>query len=216
MGIVVLTPYILQRSKIDKRLFSMFHREKSIKLKNESIAWKNDRQINPVDCATIEAFQGKERKIVIVSCVRSRQENVTTDMKHHLGFMSQPQRSNVALSRAQDFLVVVGNAKLLLTDGMRKLNEEPRARHTPGQQEVHFGGTGCWNTVLERFLSMKAVINVGAPATPPEELFRTAYKMAHGQLTPSCAGDSVASSHADPNHVIIDDDVETAPLVQME
>lgn len=177
-NIVVLTPYILQRQRIDQRLFGMFHRDRSIRLRDDSLGLRFDgKPFNPIECATIEAFQGKERKIVIVSCVRSREDEVKTDVRHFLGFLSQPNRSNVALSRAQDFLIVVGNAKLLLTEGMRKLHDAPRA--TKVGDEVHFGGGGNWNMVMERFLQMKAVINVGAPATPPEELFKKAYEMAH-------------------------------------
>ncbi|EIW74342.1 P-loop containing nucleoside triphosphate hydrolase protein [Coniophora puteana RWD-64-598 SS2] len=55
---------------------------------------------------TVESFQGQERRVIIVSTVRTRR----------LGFMSEPQRMNVALTRARALLIVVGNPLLLCRD----------------------------------------------------------------------------------------------------
>lgn len=54
---------------------------------------------------TVDAYQGRQNVVVIVSLVRnnSRQEQ---------GFLKQPERINVALSRAQDKLVIVGAAEM--------------------------------------------------------------------------------------------------------
>jgi superfamily I DNA and/or RNA helicase len=44
----------------------------------------------------------KENRIIIVSLVRSNEEN-------KVGFLFKPNRINVALSRAKDRLVIIGN-----------------------------------------------------------------------------------------------------------
>ncbi|KAJ2202195.1 Protein zgrf1, partial [Coemansia sp. RSA 518] len=51
-----------------------------------------------------------ERDIIIISCVRSEK----------IGFIANPNRVNVALSRARHHCLVVGSRKLLQTNGMWK------------------------------------------------------------------------------------------------
>lgn len=54
---------------------------------------------------TVDRFQGIEREIVIVSFVRNNN-------KGNIGFAKDPKRINVALSRAQNLLVIVGCSEL--------------------------------------------------------------------------------------------------------
>lgn len=51
------------------------------------------------ECNTIDSFQGQERDVIIMSCVRS----------HGIGFLSDPQRLCVALTRAKHTLIICGN-----------------------------------------------------------------------------------------------------------
>ena len=46
-----------------------------------------------------EEFQGQERRIIIVSTVRSNPEYVHTDNQYKLGFLKNPKRFNVAITR---------------------------------------------------------------------------------------------------------------------
>eukprot|EP00730_Choanoeca_flexa_P018671 TRINITY_DN9090_c0_g1_i1.p1 TRINITY_DN9090_c0_g1~~TRINITY_DN9090_c0_g1_i1.p1 ORF type:complete len:1018 (+),score=309.09 TRINITY_DN9090_c0_g1_i1:46-3054(+) len=57
----------------------------------------------PSDCrglqiSTVDAFQGGERKVMVLSCVRTA----------GVGFIDNPQRVNVALTRAKHHLLIVG------------------------------------------------------------------------------------------------------------
>eukprot|EP00741_Cyanophora_paradoxa_P009189 tig00001477_g8899.t1 len=71
-----------------------------------------------VRVGTVEEFQGQERPVIIVSTVRSNSGNDWTgfDAKFNLGFVNNPQRFNVAITRPEACLIVVGNPKVLLQD----------------------------------------------------------------------------------------------------
>jgi len=63
-----------------------------------------------VDISTIDAFQGKESNIVILSCVRGYSNNVG------IGFLNDVQRMNVALTRAKIFLFVIARCRTILVN----------------------------------------------------------------------------------------------------
>ncbi|GJQ70797.1 hypothetical protein Trydic_g725 [Trypoxylus dichotomus] len=65
---------------------------------------------------TVEEFQGQEFKVIILSTVRSNKNILPCDSLHNLGFITQPKRLNVALTRAQALTIVVGNPHLLIHD----------------------------------------------------------------------------------------------------
>ncbi|KFR17004.1 Uncharacterized protein C4orf21, partial [Opisthocomus hoazin] len=56
-----------------------------------------------VQVSTVDAFQGAEKEIVVLSCVRTRQ----------IGFIDSEKRMNVALTRAKRHLLMVGNLACL-------------------------------------------------------------------------------------------------------
>ena len=45
--------------------------------------------------------------------VRSNESLVSSDIHHNLGFLSNPKRFNVAITRAQALLIIVGNPHVL-------------------------------------------------------------------------------------------------------
>lgn len=69
------------------------------------------------EVGTTELFQGREKRVIIISTVRSRQqEELASDFRFTLGFLGNFKRTNVALSRARSLVVVVGNLALLSKD----------------------------------------------------------------------------------------------------
>lgn len=65
---------------------------------------------------TVEGFQGQERKVIIISTVRSCNNLIDEDIKYALGFVASPRRLNVAITRARALLIILGNPKLLILD----------------------------------------------------------------------------------------------------
>ena len=88
----VITPYEGQRAHVVALMLR--HGSLSQKLYSE------------VEVASVDAFQGREKDYIILSCVRSNEHQ-------GIGFLSDPRRLNVALTRAKYGLVVLGNPKVL-------------------------------------------------------------------------------------------------------
>ncbi|KAI8619601.1 P-loop containing nucleoside triphosphate hydrolase protein [Chytriomyces sp. MP71] len=72
--------------------------------------------LGSVDVGTVEDYQGMERRIIVISIVRSRVKFVNADLAHDVGLVRSPARMNVAMTRAQALLVVVGNPHVLAID----------------------------------------------------------------------------------------------------
>ena len=60
--------------------------------------------------------QGQERRVIIISTVRSNPEYVQMDNQYKLGFLRNPKRFNVAITRAKALLIIVGNPHILSQD----------------------------------------------------------------------------------------------------
>ncbi|XP_064361443.1 RNA helicase Mov10l1 [Dromaius novaehollandiae] len=91
----VITPY---RKQVEKIRFLL----RSIDLED-------------IKVGSVEEFQGQEYLVIILSTVRSN-EGSFGDEKHCLGFLSNPKRFNVAVTRAKALLIVVGNPHVLVKD----------------------------------------------------------------------------------------------------
>lgn len=62
-----------------------------------------------VHCATIDSFQGQEAQIIIISLVRSNEQG-------EIGFLKEYRRMNVAMTRAKEKLIVLGDSATLGND----------------------------------------------------------------------------------------------------
>ncbi|WOK91590.1 helicase sen1 isoform X4 [Canna indica] len=90
VSVGIITPYKLQLKCLQREFDEVMNTEEG-----------KDIYIN-----TVDAFQGQERDVIIMSCVRASH--------HGVGFVSDIRRMNVALTRARRALWVVGNANALM------------------------------------------------------------------------------------------------------
>lgn len=96
----IIAPYRKQVEKIRKALNTVGELKK----------WKD------IKVGSVEEFQGQERKVIIVSTVRSSVNYVKMDQDFNIGFLSNEKRFNVAMTRAKGLLIVVGNPVILSKD----------------------------------------------------------------------------------------------------
>lgn len=88
----IITPYEGQRSFVVSSM-------------SASGSFKKDLY-REIEVASVDAFQGREKDFIVLSCVRSNEHQ-------GIGFLSDPRRLNVALTRARYGLVILGNPKVL-------------------------------------------------------------------------------------------------------
>ena len=86
-------------------IICMYEKQREVidQMKAEA-AWLGDaRRLVKID--TVDSYQGKENRIVIVSTVRNHPDGFP-------GFLKSPNRVNVAMSRAMERLFIVGSTKM--------------------------------------------------------------------------------------------------------
>uniref|UniRef100_A0A669P0X8 RNA helicase n=1 Tax=Phasianus colchicus TaxID=9054 RepID=A0A669P0X8_PHACC len=71
--------------------------------------------LSDIKVGTVEEFQGQECVVTILSTVRSYEDTLAEE-EYYLGFLSNPKRFNVAITRAKALLIVIGNPHLLVKD----------------------------------------------------------------------------------------------------
>ncbi|KAL3639340.1 hypothetical protein CASFOL_017247 [Castilleja foliolosa] len=90
VSVGIITPYKLQLKCLQREFKDVLNSDEG-----------KDIYIN-----TVDAFQGQERDVIIMSCVRAS--------NHGVGFVADIRRMNVALTRARRALWVMGNANALV------------------------------------------------------------------------------------------------------
>ncbi|XP_055790486.1 RNA helicase Mov10l1 isoform X1 [Salvelinus fontinalis] len=72
--------------------------------------------LSDIKVGSVEEFQGQEFLVIILSTVRANESVQGNDLQSILGFLSNPKRFNVAITRPKALLIVVGNPHILVKD----------------------------------------------------------------------------------------------------
>lgn len=101
-----LTPRRVRAERIDFAIISPYKAQ--VRLLRQLL--KRDDFLKPfrrqVSINTVDAFQGQERDVVIISMVRANEQG-------HIGFLGDLRRMNVAITRARYKVIIVGHAETL-------------------------------------------------------------------------------------------------------
>ncbi|KAJ8724040.1 hypothetical protein PYW07_008020 [Mythimna separata] len=92
----IVTPYIRQ----------VYHIKKTLRELN----------FDKIEVGTVEAYQGKEKRVIIISTVRANCNLLDHDAKFQLGFLVDDKRFNVAITRAKAKCIIIGNPLCLEKD----------------------------------------------------------------------------------------------------
>ncbi len=93
----IITPYEGQRAYVVNHM-----------AKNGALGAEPYREI---EVASVDSFQGREKDFIILSCVRSNEQQ-------GIGFLRDHRRLNVALTRAKYGIVIVGNPRILMKNAL--------------------------------------------------------------------------------------------------
>ena len=85
-------------------------------LRNLARNKRNKIAMGEVGIGPLEAFQGLESRLVIFCTTRTRDRFLEQDAARGLGVINEPRRYNVAMTRAKEGLVVIGNPAVLAQD----------------------------------------------------------------------------------------------------
>lgn len=80
----IISPYRAQRDRLNEQFEELYPK---------------------VEIGTVDSFQGREKKIIILTTVRSN--------TRHVGFLRNEKRLNVAITRAKSLLIIIGNSSTL-------------------------------------------------------------------------------------------------------
>lgn len=84
------------------------YKQQVVLLKKVFQSQLGDLAVKDIDFNTIDGFQGQEKDIIMISCVRAEPD------AHGVGFLSDTRRMNVAITRAKSALWILGNEKSLV------------------------------------------------------------------------------------------------------
>ncbi|KAG2155818.1 SEN1 N terminal-domain-containing protein [Suillus bovinus] len=95
---------------------------------------------------TVDGFQGQEKDIIILSCVRAGPG------VQSVGFLSDVRRMNVAITRARSSLFILGHAPTLerSDENWRKIVQDARERSLLTEADISFFTTQAVNPAVRR------------------------------------------------------------------
>ncbi|XP_058743731.1 uncharacterized protein LOC131616418 isoform X2 [Vicia villosa] len=182
ISVGIITPYKLQLKCLQREFEEVLNSEEG-----------KDLYIN-----TVDAFQGQERDVIIMSCVRAG---------HGVGFVADIRRMNVALTRARRALWVMGNANALThSEDWKALIADAKSRNCymdteslpkdflvpkgavytplPGKAPLNMRGMRSGGPRYNRSMEMHMESRVGAPFEDDERMNGASVSSRNGNHRP--------------------------------
>mmetsp|Transcript_32843 Transcript_32843/g.79481 ORF Transcript_32843/g.79481 Transcript_32843/m.79481 type:complete len:354 (+) Transcript_32843:580-1641(+) len=75
-----------------------------------------EKYYHDVNVGTIENYQAVEQDVIVLSLTRANHEFVDNDVKKRMGVFGQPKQANVAMTRAENLFIVVGDPSVMWRD----------------------------------------------------------------------------------------------------
>lgn len=97
----IVTPYKAQTESLKKAFEKKYGQSEA------------EKMFEKLEISTVDRFQGQEKDIIMLSCVRSGSYS-----RNSIGFLKDPNRLNVAVTRAKSSLWVFGNGQTLSSNAM--------------------------------------------------------------------------------------------------
>ncbi|TMD10701.1 MAG: hypothetical protein E6J02_00130, partial [Chloroflexi bacterium] len=137
--------------------------------------------VPPDDIESVDAFEGRESDAVILSLVRSNDRAA-------IGFLNDPNRVNVAISRAKKLLVIVGDSKTVIGGAPELFG--PLFEHS--QEDGLVAGVGAVVTACQRVGIRSQVQRLSRPRRGDRRRNRRRRRPRDGQEVASVNGESPA------------------------
>eukprot|EP01091_Cochliopodium_minus_P012473 TRINITY_DN3787_c0_g1_i1.p1 TRINITY_DN3787_c0_g1~~TRINITY_DN3787_c0_g1_i1.p1 ORF type:complete len:722 (+),score=289.64 TRINITY_DN3787_c0_g1_i1:1792-3957(+) len=167
----VITPFFKQTKKI--RDYLRLQREKGY---------------GDVKVGSVEEFQGHEKKILIISTVRSSKRHLNNDQHFGLGFLKNIKRINTSITRACMMLVFVGDPYILCQDeNWKKIIDECKKNGNYNGKELneeYFKERETKDLPLETLPEIK-VPNLGKTPPPQEKVVEPTTTQQQQNSTPT-------------------------------
>jgi len=108
--------------------------------KEKLMLMAEEEKLTDVEINTVDGFQGAEKDIIIISCVRSGSS---------IGFLSEGERLNVAITRAKRSLIILGNINTFerKSNMWKQLIEDARSKNV-----VFAAGAQSMKSILSRVI----------------------------------------------------------------
>jgi hypothetical protein len=136
--------------------------------------------VPPDDIESVDAFEGRESDGVILSLVRSNERAA-------IGFLNDPNRVNVAISRAKKLLVIVGDSKTVIGGAPELFG--PLFEHA--QQEGLVAGVGAVVTACQRVGIRSQVQRLSRPRRGDRRRHNRRRRRREGEFPVSPNGEAV-------------------------
>lgn len=146
--------------------------------------------VSTLDINTVDGFQGQEKDIIILSCVRGGKD----DDSGGIGFLKDTRRMNVALTRAKSSLFVIGNQSALVQDqNWKALIDDAKERGAFSEVSIDtFNSAPKIRNTSKSHLSSRPIIN--------KSIENKSDKFGHGPLMTPQQISQQSKSHNQSNH----------------